>query len=72
METITKQNIVTEKFLKLIESSFPTIVDGKEKDLAIKAFVNQGVPTRKHEEYKYVNVYGKRSKKWCVVVHNGT
>ncbi|OFY85847.1 MAG: Fe-S cluster assembly protein SufD [Bacteroidetes bacterium RIFCSPLOWO2_12_FULL_35_15] len=56
METSTKQNTVTEKFLKLIESSFPTIVDGKEKDLAIKAFVNQGVPTRKHEEYKYVNV----------------
>lgn len=56
METITKQNTVTDKFLKLIEASFPTILEGKKKDLAIKAFVNQGVPTRKHEEYKYVNV----------------
>ncbi len=56
METIIKPNTITEKVLKLIESNFSTLIEGSEKDNAIKAFVSQGVPSRKHEEYKYVNV----------------
>ena len=56
METIIKPNTITEKVLKLIESNFSTLIEGAEKDNAIKAFVSQGVPSRKHEEYKYVNV----------------
>ena len=55
MSTIEKITI-TDKILKLTESAPITEWGKKERDLAIEAFSRQGIPNRKSEEYKYVNV----------------
>jgi Fe-S cluster assembly protein SufD len=56
METIIKPTTITEKFLKLIEASSTIIFGETVRESAIEAFTKQGIPNRKHEEYKYVNI----------------
>lgn len=56
METITKINTQTEKFIAAFESlkgSLPG--DAQLRAAALESFVKQGLPGRKSEEYKYVN-----------------
>ncbi|MDF2435963.1 MAG: sufD [Bacteroidota bacterium] len=56
METITKIN-TTEKLISRFESVKNSLFgDAKIRELAAEAFSRQGVPGRKHEEYKYVNM----------------
>ncbi|MCW3085740.1 MAG: Fe-S cluster assembly protein SufD [Bacteroidetes bacterium] len=56
METITKIN-TTEKLINAFESSKNSLFGDLElREQAIESFSKQGIPNRKHEEYKYVNV----------------
>lgn len=57
METITKQNTTTAKLISEFESlkhSFSG--DSSLREHAMDAFLEQGIPGRKHEEYKYLNM----------------
>lgn len=57
METITRTNTTTEKLIITFESSKSLLFgDLQLREAAIKAFSKQGVPGRKHEEYKYLNM----------------
>lgn len=57
METITKKNNITEKLISEFESSKKSFFgDVKLRENAMDAFLKQGIPNRKHEEYKYVNL----------------
>jgi Fe-S cluster assembly protein SufD len=57
METITKTNTTTEKLIAGFESSKNSLFgDASMRESAIEAFSKQGVPGRKHEEYKYMNM----------------
>lgn len=56
METITKIN-TTEKLISGFESVKSSLYgDAKLREQAIESFSKQGIPGRKHEEYKYVNM----------------
>lgn len=56
METITKIN-TTEKLIAGFESVKHSLFgDLKLREEAINSFAKQGIPGRKHEEYKYVNM----------------
>ena len=55
METVAKIS-TTENILKLIETASPQSWGSKERELALTAFSEQGIPNRKSEEYKYVNM----------------
>lgn len=56
METITKTNI-TDKLIEAFESSKQTLfVDKQMRSQALESFSKQGIPGRKSEEYKYVNM----------------
>jgi len=56
METITKVN-TTDKLISGFESLKNSLFgDLKIREQAIESFSSQKIPTRKHEEYKYVNV----------------
>ncbi|MBA3971012.1 MAG: Fe-S cluster assembly protein SufD, partial [Bacteroidetes bacterium] len=46
----------TENILKLIETASPQSWGNKARELAVDAFSKQGIPNRKSEEYKYVNM----------------
>lgn len=57
METITKVNTIKDKLIAEFESSKGSLFgDVKLRELALEAFSKQGVPGRKSEEYKYVNM----------------
>lgn len=57
METITKVNTIKDKLIAEYESSKNSLFgDAKIREQAIKSFAVQGIPTRKSEEYKYVNM----------------
>jgi Fe-S cluster assembly protein SufD len=55
METIQKIT-TTDKILSLIESIATPLWAEAERVLAKDAFCKQGIPNRKHEEYKYTNI----------------
>ncbi len=55
METVAKIS-TTENILKLIETASPQSWGNKARELAVDAFSKQGIPNRKSEEYKYVNM----------------
>jgi Fe-S cluster assembly protein SufD len=57
METITKLNTTNDKLIAGYESLKNSLYgDRSVRQSAIEAFSRQGVPGRKHEEYKYVNM----------------
>ena len=57
METIVKSNTIKDKLIAEFESSKGSLFgDVKLRELALEAFSKQGIPTRKSEEYKYVNM----------------
>ncbi|MEO6904019.1 MAG: Fe-S cluster assembly protein SufD [Bacteroidia bacterium] len=57
METITKKTILKNKLITQFQSSKNTLFgSGSLRELAINFFEKQGIPTRKHEEYKYLNL----------------
>jgi Fe-S cluster assembly protein SufD len=55
METLQKIT-TTDKILSLIESIATPLWAEAERVLAKDAFSKQGIPNRKHEEYKYTNI----------------
>ncbi|MBN8695495.1 MAG: Fe-S cluster assembly protein SufD [Bacteroidetes bacterium] len=55
METITKTSL-KDKLIGQYELAKPSFVgDAAIREMAINAFAEQGLPGRKHEEYKYLN-----------------
>lgn len=57
METITKTNTTNDKLLAAFESAKPQLPgDAMIRAAAMESFATQGIPTRKSEEYKYVNM----------------
>ena len=57
METITKKNTVIDKFISEFESLKKSLFGNLTiREQAIEAFTKQGIPNRKNEEYKYLNV----------------
>lgn len=57
METITKVNSIKEKLIAEFESSKNSLFgDVKLRAAAMESFSKQGIPGRKSEEYKYVNM----------------
>ncbi len=57
METITKKNTLTDKLIAEFESTKNSLFGNlKLREQAIEIFAKQGIPNRKHEEYKYVNI----------------
>jgi Fe-S cluster assembly protein SufD len=57
METITKTNSIKEKFISEFESSKDSLFGNPQlREEALESFSKQGIPNRKHEEYKYVNM----------------
>lgn len=57
METITKVNTIKDKLIAEFESSKGSLFgDVKLREQALEAFSKQGIPNRKSEEYKYVNM----------------
>ncbi len=57
METITKTNTIKDKLIAEFESSKNSLFGDLEiRKQAVDAFSKQGIPNRKSEEYKYVNM----------------
>lgn len=57
METITKVNTIKDKLIAEFESSKGSLFgDVKLREQALEAFSKLGIPGRKSEEYKYVNM----------------
>jgi Fe-S cluster assembly protein SufD len=56
METITKINTTEKLISRFIVAKDSLFGEPKIRELAAEAFSKQGVPGRKHEEYKYVNM----------------
>lgn len=57
METIIKKNTLTDKLIAEFESSKNSLFGNlKLREQAIESFSKQGIPNRKNEEYKYVNM----------------
>ena len=57
METITKVNTIKDKLIAEFESSKGSLFgDIKLREQALESFSKQGIPGRKSEEYKYVNM----------------
>jgi Fe-S cluster assembly protein SufD len=57
METVTKTSTIKDKLIFEFETSKLFLFgDTKLRDQAMDSFCKQGVPTRKHEEYKYTRV----------------
>ncbi len=57
METITQKNTIKDKLISEFESSKASLFGKPElRDLAIESFSKLGIPGRKHEEYRYLNM----------------
>ncbi len=57
METAVKSNTIKDKLLLEFESSKPDLFgDLKLREEAMESFLKKGIPNRKSEEYKYVNI----------------
>ncbi len=57
METITKVSTIKEKLIAEFESSKNSLFgDVKLRERAMESFSRQGIPGRKSEEYKYMNM----------------
>jgi len=57
METVTKVNTIKDKLIAEFESSKGSLFgDVKLREQALESFSKQGIPGRKSEEYKYVNM----------------
>lgn len=57
METIIKTNTIKDKLIAEFDSSKRSLFgDVKLREQALEAFSKQGIPNRKSEEYKYVNM----------------
>lgn len=55
METMQKIT-TTDKIVELMRSASPPSFGDIERGAAMEAFTIQGIPSRKHEEYKYTNI----------------
>ncbi len=56
METITQKNTLKDKLVSEFESSKNLLFGNTDlREQAIESFYKQGIPSRKHEEYKYLN-----------------
>jgi Fe-S cluster assembly protein SufD len=57
METITKPNTIKDKLIAEFESSKNSLFGSLQlREEAMESFAKQGIPTRRHEEYKYTNI----------------
>ena len=57
METITKTTTIKDKLLAAFEAGRNSLPgDGPIRAAAMESFAKQGIPNRKSEEYKYVNM----------------
>jgi Fe-S cluster assembly protein SufD len=57
METITKKNSAIDKFISAFEANKNTLFGNIGiREQAFASFLNQGIPNRRSEEYKYINV----------------
>ncbi|MDQ3047758.1 MAG: Fe-S cluster assembly protein SufD [Bacteroidota bacterium] len=57
METITQKNTIKDKLISEFEASKTSLFGNPElRDLAIENFSKMGVPSRKQEEYRYLNM----------------
>ncbi len=57
METITKPSTIKDKLIAEFESSKNSLFGSLNlREEAIESFAKQGIPNRRHEEYKYTNV----------------
>jgi Fe-S cluster assembly protein SufD len=57
METVSKTSAIKDKFIFEFETSKSFLFGNTQlRDKAMESFYNQGIPTRKHEEYKYIRV----------------
>ena len=57
METITKSNTIKNKLIAEFESSKNSLFGSLQlREEAMESFSKQGIPTRRHEEYKYTNI----------------
>ena len=57
METITQKNTLKDKLVSEFESSKNLLFGNTDlREQAMESFYNQGIPSRKHEEYKYLNI----------------
>jgi len=57
MESITKQSSIKDKLITAFELNKNSLFGNlQNRELAIASFANQGIPNRKHEEYKYIQV----------------
>lgn len=57
METITKKNTTADKLISEFELTKNSMFgDVQLREEAMESFIKQGIPSRKQEEYKYVNM----------------
>jgi len=57
METAIRTSTIKDKLISEFEASKKSLFGNAQlRDQAIESFCKQGIPTRKHEEYKYTNV----------------
>ncbi|MDO9185680.1 MAG: Fe-S cluster assembly protein SufD [Bacteroidia bacterium] len=57
METITQKNTLKDKVISEFESSKNSLFGNTLlREQAMESFYKQGIPSRKHEEYKYLNI----------------
>ncbi|MES2285733.1 MAG: Fe-S cluster assembly protein SufD [Bacteroidota bacterium] len=57
METITQKNTLKDKLVSEFESSKNLLFGNTGlREQAMESFYKQGIPSRKHEEYKYLNI----------------
>ncbi|MES2396488.1 MAG: Fe-S cluster assembly protein SufD [Bacteroidota bacterium] len=57
METITQKNTLKDKIISEFESSKNSLFGNTVlREQAMESFYKQGIPSRKHEEYKYLNI----------------
>lgn len=57
METITQKNTLKDKVISEFESSKNSLFGNTVlREQAMESFYKQGIPGRKHEEYKYLNI----------------
>jgi Fe-S cluster assembly protein SufD len=57
METVSKTSAIKDKLIFEFETSKSFLFGNTQlRDKAMESFYNQGIPTRKHEEYKYIRL----------------
>ncbi len=70
METSTQKNTLTEKFISEFESTKKSLFGNLQlREQAMESFNRQGIPNRKHEEYKYVNMESMLKENYAVSIN---